>query len=52
MVEEWNIGVMEYWKNACPVKCDACPMKFEVRKHFIRVGAISTGEEWKNGMVE
>ncbi len=45
----------EYWKNACPVypvkflsfirvKCDACPVKFEVRKYFTGEGAISTGE--------
>lgn len=37
-MEEWKNGRMEYWKNACPVKCD--------------VGAISTGECWNNGRVD
>ena len=27
---------------ACHVKCDACPVKFEARKHFIREGAYFT----------
>jgi hypothetical protein len=35
---------MEDWKNACPVKCDVYPVKFEARKYFTGEGAISTGE--------
>jgi len=27
------------------VKCDACPVKFEVRKHFSREGAYFTVDE-------
>jgi hypothetical protein len=26
-----------------PVKCNACPVKFEVRKYFTREGAYFTG---------
>ena len=33
---------MEKKAKACHVKCDACPVKFEVRKYFTGEGAYFT----------
>jgi len=32
VLQDNGVGILEYWKNACPVKCDE--------------GVISTGECW------